>query len=58
MKLKTIAAALLLLATTSSPRAELAEITIAQQFGVAFLPFMLMERDHLIEKHARPPASR
>jgi len=53
MKLKTIAAALLLLATTSSPRAELAEITIAQQFGVAFLPFMLMERDHLIEKHAK-----
>jgi NitT/TauT family transport system substrate-binding protein len=53
MKLKTIAAALLLLATTTSPRAELAEITIAQQFGVAFLPFMLMERDHLIEKHAK-----
>ena len=53
MKRKAIAAALLLLATTTAPRAELAEVTIAQQFGVAFLPFMLMERDHLIEKHAK-----
>jgi NitT/TauT family transport system substrate-binding protein len=53
MKTKAIAAALLLVATTTAPRAELAEVTIAQQFGVAFLPFMLMERDHLIEKHAK-----
>ena len=34
-------------------RAEVSEITIAQQFGVAFLPLMLMERDGLIEKHAK-----
>lgn len=54
MKLTTLAAAgLLLAASASSPRAELAEITIAQQFGVAFLPLMLMERDGLIEKHAK-----
>jgi NitT/TauT family transport system substrate-binding protein len=54
MKLTTLAAAgLLLAASASSPRAELAEITIAQQFGVAFLPLMLMERDALIEKHAK-----
>jgi len=54
MKLTTIvAASLLLAASASSPRAELAEITIAQQFGVSFLPLMLMERDALIEKHAR-----
>ena len=54
MKLTTLAAAgLLLAASASSPRAELAEITIAQQFGVSFLPLMLMERDALIEKHAR-----
>ena len=31
----------------------MSEITIAQQFGVAFLPLMLMERDGLIEKHAK-----
>jgi NitT/TauT family transport system substrate-binding protein len=53
MKLKAIAAALLLIASTTAPRAELAEVTIAQQFGVSFLPFMLMERDGLVEKHAK-----
>jgi len=54
MKLKTIAAAALLLATgATAPRAEMSEVTIAQQFGVAFLPFMLMERDNLVEKHAK-----
>ena len=34
-------------------RAEVEEIAAAQQFGVAFLPMMLMERDQLVEKHAR-----
>ena len=54
MRTRTIAAAVLMLAAaTSAPRAEVAEITIAQQFGVAFLPFMLMERDNLVEKHAK-----
>ena len=53
MNTKAIAAALLLLAGTTATRAELSEITIAQQFGVAFLPLMLMERDGLIEKHAK-----
>jgi len=53
MKLKAFAATFLLLASATAPRAEIAEITIAQQFGVSFLPLMLMERDGLIEKHAR-----
>jgi NitT/TauT family transport system substrate-binding protein len=53
MKFTPIAAAALLLASASAPRAEVSEITIAQQFGVAFLPLMLMERDGLIEKHAK-----
>ena len=54
MKLKSLAvAALVLTATTAAPRAEMSEVTIAQQFGVAFLPLMLMERDGLIEKHAK-----
>jgi NitT/TauT family transport system substrate-binding protein len=34
-------------------RAELSEVTVAQQYGVAFLPLMLMERDKLVEKHAK-----
>jgi NitT/TauT family transport system substrate-binding protein len=53
MRFKATATALLLLASTASGRAEIAEITIAQQFGVSFLPLMLMERDGLIEKHAK-----
>jgi NitT/TauT family transport system substrate-binding protein len=33
--------------------AEVSEITIAQQYGVSFLPLMLIEKHGLIEKHAR-----
>ena len=53
MKLVSIAVAVAMLAGTTASRAEISEITIAQQFGVAFLPLMLMERDNLIEKHAK-----
>jgi NitT/TauT family transport system substrate-binding protein len=54
MKFKSLGlAALMLAVTAAAPRAEIAEVTIAQQFGVAFLPLMLMERDGLIEKHAK-----
>ncbi len=34
-------------------RAELTEITVAQQYGISYLPLMLMEEQKLIEKHAR-----
>ena len=34
-------------------RAEKSEIAIAKQFSIAFLPLIVMERDGLIEKHAR-----
>src|SRR6201999_1369267 len=53
MKFVSIAAAALLFAGTATSRAEVSEITIAQQFGVAFLPLMLMERDGLVEKYAK-----
>jgi NitT/TauT family transport system substrate-binding protein len=44
----------LLLASIVIPaRAEQSEVTVAQQYGVAFLPLMLMERDKLLEKHAK-----
>jgi len=33
-------------------RAEVNEITVAQQYGVSFLPLMMMEKNQLIEKHA------
>jgi NitT/TauT family transport system substrate-binding protein len=34
-------------------QAEISEVTIAKQYGVSYLPFMLMERDKLLEKHVR-----
>src|SRR4249920_3060597 len=33
-------------------RAEVNEITVAQQYGVSFLPLMMMEKNQLIEKNA------
>src|SRR5689334_19870187 len=44
---------LILLALASSAAAESSEMKIAQQFGVSFLPLMVMERDKLVEKHAK-----
>ena len=44
---------LLVVAVAAPASAEQAEINVAQQFGVAFLPLMLMERDKLVEKHAK-----
>ena len=48
------------LAIADAARAEVSEITVAQQYGVSFLPLMVMEDQRLVEKHARPacPASR
>src|SRR5438105_13150900 len=34
-------------------RAELAEIKVAQQYGIGYLPLILMEEQKLVEKHAR-----
>jgi NitT/TauT family transport system substrate-binding protein len=33
-------------------RAEVSELTVAQQYGVSFIPLMLMEKQALVEKHA------
>lgn len=51
--LKTIALAAAMLACTTAARAEISEIAIAQQFGVSFLPLMVMEKEGLIEKRAQ-----
>jgi NitT/TauT family transport system substrate-binding protein len=45
--------ALLLAVLAFSARAEVGEINVAQQYGVSFLPLMVMERDKLVEKHAK-----
>src|SRR5256885_12033329 len=42
-----------LLLCTHSARAEMAEINVAQQYGISYLPMMLMEDKKLIEKHAK-----
>ena len=36
----------------AAARAEVNEIAVAQQFGISFMPLMLMEHSRLIEKHA------
>jgi NitT/TauT family transport system substrate-binding protein len=33
--------------------AEVSEVHVAQQYGVSFLPLMVMEREKLVEKHAK-----
>ena len=38
---------------TPSALAEVGEIKVAQQYGISYLPLMLMEEGKLIEKHAR-----
>ena len=43
----------LMLCVSQAARAEIGEVTIAKQYGVSYLPFMVMERDKLLEKHAR-----
>jgi NitT/TauT family transport system substrate-binding protein len=44
-------AALLVLSSTA--RAELAELKVAKQYGISYLPLMLMEDGKLIEKYAK-----
>jgi len=41
------------LAGTGAVRAEVSEIKVAEQFGISYLPLMLMEEGKLIEKHAK-----
>ena len=55
---KRLLPGLLLAAVAMTARAEMSEINVAQQYGVAFLPLMLMERDKLVEKHAKAEGTR
>lgn len=48
-----VLAAALLSVVALGARAELAEIKVAQQYGISYLPLMLMEEQKLIEKHAK-----
>lgn len=50
---RILLAAALACLTGAAASAEISEVTIAKQYGVSFLPLMLMERDKLLEKHAK-----
>ncbi|MEO7727146.1 MAG: ABC transporter substrate-binding protein [Burkholderiales bacterium] len=52
-RLCTAFATVIFFAAAANVRAEVSEVTIAQQYGVSFLPLMWMEHNKLIEKHAR-----
>lgn len=41
------------LAVAGAARAEMAELKVAQQYGIGYLPLMVMEEQKLIEKHAK-----
>ena len=55
MSMSLMRVSLLLAMALFSPllRAELAEIKVAQQYGIGYLPLMLMEEQKLVEKHAK-----
>lgn len=46
-------AALAAFAMAPAARAELGELKVAQQYGISYLPLMIMEDQGLIEKHAK-----
>lgn len=50
---KRICVAALFGLSATTARAEVAEITVAQQYGVSFLPLMVMERGGMVEKQAK-----
>src|SRR6201982_621202 len=50
--MRQILAAALVAAIALPAQAEVAEIALAQQFGISFVPLMMMEHDQLVEKHA------
>jgi NitT/TauT family transport system substrate-binding protein len=51
--LKKLLLALLLASAGMPALAEVKEVNVAQQYGVSFLPLILMERNKLVEKHAK-----
>src|SRR5512143_3153336 len=50
---RRIVAAAVLSLLASAAAAEMSEIKVAQQYGISYLPLMIMEEQKLIEKHAK-----
>lgn len=53
LRIAAAVAAVALFAVGAPARAEMAEINVAQQYGISYLPLMIMEDQKLIEKHAK-----
>ena len=51
--LQRLCAFVVVAAVSAAAAGESNEIAVAQQYGVSFLPLMVMERDKLVEKHAK-----
>ncbi|MEP7274751.1 MAG: ABC transporter substrate-binding protein [Betaproteobacteria bacterium] len=49
----TMMAAIALASVAGGARAEITELAVAQQYGISYLPLMVMEEQKLIEKHAK-----
>jgi len=49
----TVFLAVALCTWMQAARAEMSEINVAQQYGISYLPLMIMEDQKLIEKHAK-----
>jgi NitT/TauT family transport system substrate-binding protein len=53
-KIWAMAGTALLASLVMTPlRAEMSEIKVAQQYGISYLPLMMMEDQKLIEKYAK-----
>lgn len=53
LKVKLMIAGIALAGVASTAQAEVHQITIAKEYGIGYLPYMIMEHDHLIEQQAR-----
>ena len=48
-----VAMALMALAMTSATQAEVSKVRVSRQFGLPYLPMIVIEDQHLLEKHAK-----
>lgn len=53
LKAKLFVAGLALAGVAGTAQAEVSQVTIAKEYGIGYLPYMIMEHDHLIEKQAQ-----
>jgi len=52
-RIRLVSTIVVFLAVAGAARAEMTELKVAQQYGIGYLPLMVMEEQKLIEKHAK-----